>query len=621
MKYSPLSQITKNNVRNLKVAWRWTSADREIQMSNPTLRSPRHEDTPLMVNGVLYTVTPLGIVAALDPGTGEQRWSYDPEVYATGKPGNSGFIHRGLAYWTDGTIERVLHGTNDAYLISIDPRTGRPDPAFGQDGKVDLMDGIPRAVRATNFAGRRPLVAGDVVVVGNAILDPVRTRAMPPGYVQAFDVRTGARRWTFHTVPQEYEFGYDTWLAGSAEYTGNTNVWAGISYDPKLDYVYLPVSGATHNMYGGHRPGDNLFAESLVCVNAKTGERVWHFQLVHHGVWDYDVPAQPILGDIIVDGLRIKAVMQLSKQGFTYVFDRATGEPVWPIEERPVPQSTVPTERTSPTQPFPTKPPSFELQGTTEDNLIDFTPELRAQALEQLQHFDYGPLYTPPSEKGTLYLPGLFGGANWGGGSFDPETGILYVPSRMTPLVARATASLYGLLLGGPQSTSDRPRGRSASGGADLRDMMTIDGLPLFKPPYTKVTAIDMNAGELIWSAPIGNGPRNHPLLQDLDLPPLGDEIHRMGVLLTKTLLFVNVQRLSSLGSYVAPAWAEWGDPDMDRKLIYVFDKESGDHLHTIELDSLSAAPPMTYLRRGKQYLVVAAGGAETSEIVALSLP
>ena len=348
MKYSPLSQITKNNVRNLKVAWRWTSADREIQMSNPTLRSTRHEDTPLMVNGVLYTVTPLGIVAALDPGTGEQRWTYDPEVYATGKPGNSGFIHRGLAYWTDGTIERVLHGTNDAYLISIDPRTGRPDPAFGQDGKVDLMDGIPRAVRATNFAGRRPLVAGDVVVVGNAILDPVRTRAMPPGYVQAFDVRTGARRWTFHTVPQEYEFGYDTWLAGSAEYTGNTNVWAGISYDPKLDYVYLPVSGATHNMYGGHRPGDNLFAESLVCVNAKTGERVWHFQLVHHGVWDYDVPAQPILGDIIVDGLRIKAVMQLSKQGFTYVFDRATGEPVWPIEERPVPQSTVPTERTSP---------------------------------------------------------------------------------------------------------------------------------------------------------------------------------------------------------------------------------------------------------------------------------
>ena len=339
-KYSPLSQINKDNVRELQVAWRWPSADREIQLANRRLRSTRHEDTPLMVNGVLYTVTPLGIVAALDPATGEQLWLYDPESYSSGKLGNSGFIHRGLAYWTDGTDARILHGTNDAYLISIDARTGRPDGDFGSGGRVDLAEVILHAVRATNFMGRRPLVAGDVVVVGNAILDPTRSKEMPPGYVQAFDVRTGARRWTFHTVPQEYEFGYDTWLDGSAEYTGNTNVWAGISYDPELDYVYLPVSGATYESYGGHRPGDHLFAETLVCVEAQTGERVWHFQVVHHGLWDYDLPAQPVLADLTVDGREVKAVIQLTKQGFAFAFDRATGEPVWPIEERPVPQST-----------------------------------------------------------------------------------------------------------------------------------------------------------------------------------------------------------------------------------------------------------------------------------------
>ena len=508
-----------------------------------------------------------------------------------------------------------------AYLISIDAATGRPDATFGQDGKVDLMTDIPRAVRATNFAGRRPVLAGDVVVVGNAILDPVRTREMPPGYVQAFDVRTGALLWTFHTVPKEYELGYDTWLDGSAEYTGNTNVWAGISYDPDLDYLYLPVSGATHNTYGGHRPGDNLFAESLVCLEAQTGRRVWHFQIVHHGVWDYDLPAQPILGDITVDGRRIKAVMQLSKQGFTYVFDRATGEPVWPIEERAVTQSTVPHERTSPTQPFPSKPTPFTLQGAIEDNLIDFTPELRTQALDQLQAFEHGSLYTPPSEAGTLFVPGLFGGANWGGGAFDPETGVLYVPSLMMPTMGRATGSTYDLLLGDSQGARARSARRRAPGGVNLRDMLTIDGLSIFKPPYTQVTAIDMHAGELLWSTPVGNGPRDHPLLRDLDLPPLGDQIHRTGVLLTETLLFVNAQRLSSLGTYVPPAWAEWGDPDMDRKLLYAFDKVSGDLLHTIELDGLSVAPPMTYLHGGKQYIVAAAGGAETSEIVALSLP
>ena len=415
-KYSPLSQISAENIHELEVAWRWQSPDREIQMSDPLMKSTRHEDTPLFIDGVLYTVTPLGMVAALDPATGATRWLYDPQVYKNGKPANSGFIHRGLAYWTDGTQERILLSTNDAYLYSLNARTGTLDPAFGENGRVDLTVGIRDAVRTRNFMGRRPQVAGDIAIVGNSISDPTATKRMPPGDVKAFDIRTGKLLWTFRTVPREFEFGYDSWLEGSAEYSGNSNVWAGITYDPELDYVYLPVSGPTNDAYGGHRPGDNLFSSALVCVEAKTGERVWHFQAVHHGLWNYDLPAQPVLGDITVDGRRIKAVMLVAKHGFVFTFDRQTGEPVWPIEERPVPQGNVPGEWYAPTQPFPTKPPTFALQGSTEENLIDFTPELKKQATDQLQQFVHGPMFMPPSEKGTLYVPGMSGGANWGGG-------------------------------------------------------------------------------------------------------------------------------------------------------------------------------------------------------------
>jgi quinoprotein glucose dehydrogenase len=546
LKYSPLDQINKKNINDLRVVWRWASADQEYQRANPAMRSTRHEDTPLMVNGVLYTVTPLGMVAALDPATGQQRWLYDPEVYKAGKPGNSGFIHRGLAYWTDGTVERVLHGTNDAYLISIDARTGRPDAAFGTGGRVDLTEVIPRAVRSTNFMGRRPLVAGNVIVVGNAILDPTRTKEMPPGYVQALDVRTGKRLWTFHTVPKPGEVGHDTWLDDSAEYSGNTNVWAGMTYDPELDYVYMPVSGPTNEFWGGNRLGNSLFAETLVCVEAKTGRRVWHFQIDHHGLWDYDLPAHPILGDITVGGRRIKAVIQVTKQGFTFAFDRKTGAPVWPIEERVVPQSTVPGERTSPTQPFPTRPPSFSLQGATEENLVDFTPSLKRQALENLKQFVHGPLYTPPSEKGTLSLPGMFGGANWGGGAFDPETAVLYVPSRMTPSLYRGAPLPDPRAPGAAAGRGASPGAGGGAPGVNLNSLMRIEGLSIFKPPYSKLTAIDMNKGEILWETPIGNGPRHHPLLRDLRLPPLGDAIERLGVLVTKTLVFVNAQRLES---------------------------------------------------------------------------
>ena len=612
-KYSALGQITADNVKDLQIAWRWAAADHQVQASNPLWRTSRNADTPLMVNGVLYTVTGLGVIAALDPATGQTRWVYDAESYKStdARPAGVGFTVRGLAYWTDGKAERLLHATSDAYLISVDAKTGKPDTAFGNGGKVDLTTDIHDAKRTVNIVGRPPTVAGNVVVAGSLIDSQAPNKEMPPGDVKAFDVRTGRPLWTFHEVPRPGEAGYETWLEDSATYSGNANVWAGITYDPELDYLYLPGSSASNDYYGGLRPGDNLFADTLVCVEAKTGKRVWHFQTGHHGLWDYDLPTHPILGDITVDGRRIKAVIQVSKQGFTYVFDRKTGAPVWPIVEKPVPQSTVPRERTSPTQPFPTKPPPYELQGATEASLIDFTPELKKQAFELLKNFEYGPLYTPPSLKGTLLVPGVFGGVNWGGAGFDPETGLLYVPSIMSPSLSR-------LAPGDPKRTNHLYR--TGGPGVGLEKAM-IDGLSIFKPPYSRVTAIDMNKGAHAWMQPLGNGPRNHPLLRDLKLPPLGDQIYGGSVLVTKSLLFVSVTRLQFNGIPKPPPWAQWGDPDADRKIIYVFNKQTGKLLRAIEMDGLSAAAPMTYMQGGKQYVVVAAGGGPTSELVAFSIP
>lgn len=600
-KYSPLAQINKDNVQDLRVAWRWPFADRALQESNPLLRTTRTEETPLMVNGVVYMVTGIGLVAALDPATGQTRWVYDPQGYKAGKHPQASFVRRGLAYWSDGTEERLLVGTEDAYLVSIDARTGQPDPRFGDRGKADLTVGIRDVIRAENFTSRRPLVAGNVVVVGSSIQDHVAKKEEPPGYVNAFDVRSGKRLWTFHTVPRAGEVGYDTWQDDSAEYTGSTNVWGGSVYDPELDYVYLATSTPTNNYYGGHRLGNNLFAESLVCLEAKTGKRVWHFQAVHHGIWDYDFPTHPILADITVNGRRIKAVVQVSKQAFTYVFDRKTGEAVWPIEERPVAASNVPGERASATQPFPTKPPPFDLQGATEANLIDFTPELRKQALERLRALEHGPLFTPPViTRKLVMVPGVAGGANWGGAGFDPETGALYVPSRMSP-------SVFQLVTVDPKQGNMRYIRGAFDGVAG-----TLDGLPLFKPPYTRVTALDLNRGEHLWTAAVGNGPRHHPLLKGLNLPPLGDENQNgTSVLVTKTLLFVTAR----------PAATKWHDPDASRKLIYVFDKQSGALVRTIEMDGAAAAAPATYMHRGKQYVVTAVGSGPASELVALSLP
>ncbi len=610
-KYSPLTQINKDNVARLAVAWKWATADKAIQASDPAWRASRNEDTPLYAKGTLYTVTPLGLVAAIDPANGTTRWVYDPESYKTGRPTNVGFTNRGMAFWSGGGKDRLMVATPDAYLLAIDTATGKPDPAFGVNGKADVMQGIPKATRATNLAGRRPLVAGDVIVVGSTISDGAANMdANPPGYVNAFDARTGKLAWTFHTVPKKGEKGYETWLEGSADYSGNANVWGGMAYDAALGYVYLATSTPTNDYYGGHRPGDNLFGESIVCLNARTGAYVWHFQAVHHGLWDYDFAADPILGDITVNGRKVAAVIQVSKQAFTYVLDRRTGTPVWPIEEKAVPQSRVPRERTSATQPIPSRPPAFDLQGTTEDNLIDFTPQLKAQALEKLRLFEFGPLFTPPSEKGTIVLPGMFGGANWGGAGFDPTTGTLYVPSRMYPSVERVAAQ-------DPKRTNLLYRGGGA--GPSVDDAV-IDGLPIFKPPYSRVTALDLNSGTRRWMAPLGNGPREHPLLKSLKPGPLGDQIHGGSVLVTSTLLFVSVTHLQYNGQPNPPKWAAHGDRNMAQKAIHVFDKASGALLHTIEYP-MGAAAPMTYLHNGKQFIVFAAGGGEQCELVALALP
>ncbi len=593
-KYSALDQIHAGNVSGLRVAWRWTSPDNASARANPDLLPGGYEDTPLMVNGVLYTITGLGVIAALDPGTGRTLWTYDAEAWKNGRPTNLGFEHRGLSYWTDGTDARIISGTHDAYLISLDAKTGIPDPKFGVNGKVDAIAGLPYALRTRNYTiSSTPVVVKNVIVHGASISDGAQNKEAPRGDISGYDIRTGRKLWTFNSVPRPGEFGNETWENDAWSYTGNTNVWSMISVDETLGYVYLPFGTPTNDYYGGHRKGNNLFGESLVCLDATTGKRVWHFQAVHHGLWDYDFPAAPILGDITVEGRRIPIVAQVSKQAFVYVFDRRTGTPVWPIEERPVPQSTVPGEQTSPTQPFPTKPPAFDRQGFTEDDVIDFTPELKARALEMLKPYRLGPLFTPPSENGTVQLPANGGGANWTGAAFDPETGRLYVPSSTNPFLVQ-------IVKGDPARGNLQYRRGNAT-------LPTIDGLRLVKPPYGRLTAYDLNAGTIAWQIPVGNGPRNHPLLKHLNLGPLGSG--RGSVLLTKTLLFVGIRGGDRAGDAPEPT------------TLQALDKTTGRSLWSGELPTAPVASPMTYLHQGQQHVVVAVGGGQTAELVAFALP
>jgi quinoprotein glucose dehydrogenase len=594
-KYSPLTQIDRTNVAKLKVAWRWNSIDNPI-LQRRELKPGPNESTPIMVEGVLYTPTGLSQVAALDAATGQLRWAYNPESY--------GSVHRGVAYWegareAGGRDRRILIPTSDAYLIALDAATGRPIPTFGENGRVDLTKGLRRPVDRKLVSNTSPpVICGDVVVVGGSVDDFQDVREMPPGDVRGFDVRTGRQLWTFHSIPQEGEFGNDTWKDGSWKYAGGTNVWTVMSYDPELGYVYLPFGTANDDWYGGHRPGDNLFSESLVCLDAKTGKRVWHYQMVHHGLWDYDLPCAPNLLDVTVEGKRVKAVAQVTKQAFCFVFDRVTGRPLWPIEERPAPPTSMPGDRASPTQPFPTRPAPFDRQGLSEDDLIDFTPELRREAKEILATWVHGPLYTPPVRKRTILMPGWVGGASWAGASADPETGILYVPSITNPMWLQLEKPTS------PTATVDFKIGDSGEKVDGPR------GLPLSKPPYGRITAIDLNTGDHRWMTPLGDGPRDHPALQGLNLPRLG--LWRRGYTITTKTLLLTLQEGSWFSS----------EPPPYPPRLRAFDKATGELLAEIDVPAHATGAPITYETGGKQYLAFPAGGGIfPPELITLSLP
>ena len=614
-KYSSLDQINVSNVKNLKIVWRRPAVDPELTQKYPKLTATNYyRATPLIADGQLYMQNGLGFAQALDAATGNVRWTQEPLTNdlqgLVGSPPS-----RGVAYWRDPRTSSSAGTTADAadgdriltvrrnYLFALSAKTGRPYSDFGDNGKVDLSIGLRPPVGQYTWAGA-PLVVRDVVVIGASGQDFPRRKQASPGDVRAYDVRTGKLRWTFNVIPRPGEFGNETWEDDSWSYTGNTNLWSMIRADPDLGYVYLPLSSPTNDWYGGHRLGDNLFSDTLVCVDAETGKRIWHFQMVHHDLWDYDLPAAPILADITVDGARIKSVVQLTKQGFAFVLDRVNGRPVWPIEERPVPQSTVPGEKTSRTQPFPTKPPPFTRQGLTENDLIDFTPELLAEAKAIANQYLLGPLFTPPpvvgGKKGTLQVPSWVGGADWNGGAFDPETGRLYVPSIQA-------ATISALTEGDPKNTDFRYLNPYSAGERDIRGPQ---GLPLLKPPYGTIAAIDLNRGEIVWNVPNGEGPRNHPLLKHLNLPPLGQP-GRAGPVLTKTLLFVGE------GDSIAAVTPPGGGGTKFR----AYNKASGAVVWETELDAGTTGSPMTYSIGGKQYIVVAIGSTtHPAELVAFAL-
>jgi quinoprotein glucose dehydrogenase len=600
-RYSPLDQINADNVAQLEVAWTWSF--RNFGTSSETLTT---QATPIMVNGVLYfTAGQRRTVVAADAGTGETLWTWRPDEGERYEQAPRR-IHRGVAYWRDEVgDERIFVVTPGFQLVALNARTGLPVADFGRDGIVDLFDelDIDVAIDPLGVIGNSspPVVANDVVVIGPAFRPGGRVNISNiKGDVMAFDVRSGAKAWTFHTIPRAGEYGYDTWLDGSAEYTGNTGVWGPFSADPELGLVYLPVEAPTNDVYGGHRPGDNLFSGSLVAVDSTTGALVWYQQLVRHDIWDFDNASHPILIDLTVDGRRIPAIVQPTKQAFAYVFDRRTGEPVWPMEEREVPASDVPGEWTSPTQPFPTRPPPFDLQGVTADDLIDFTPELRSEALEVLNEFRIGPLYTPPSlvieggTRGTLTVPGFAGGANWPSGGADPETGYVYISSVTSP-------TTIGLIPNDPEST-----------GVDADYVMggigvpAVQGLRLLKPPYGRITAYDMNRGDIAWQIPNGDTPpavRDNPALAGLEIPPTGSPSHA-GLLVTRTLLFA-------------------GEGPGGQPVFHAYDKLTGEEVWRTDLPGAQTALPMTYQHNGRQFVVVGvrSGSAATAQLVAFALP
>jgi quinoprotein glucose dehydrogenase len=602
-RYLAGGKVNAQSVKSMKVAWRWAMPDNKVWQDNAELRTWVNQSTPLAIDGVLYSSSPMSMVSAIDGKTGKTLWTYDPKAYVEGTPPNLGFISRGLSYWANGEDKRILVGTGDAYLIALNAKTGKPIESWGDKGRIDMTKGLRRFVdRSLVALTSPPIVCGNTIVPSLAVLDsfavgraPMKNH--PPGDIQAFDIRSGKRVWHFEQPPQEGQPGNETWEDGSWKTTGSANMWSRPSCDEELGLVYLPFSTPTNDFYGGHRKGDGLFGESVVALNAKTGRIAWYQQIVHHGLWDYDLPTAPNLMDLTVNGRKVKALAQVTKQGFVFTFDRSTGAPVWPITEKPVPQSSVPGERSSLTQPFPSLPAPFVQQGVSEDDLIDLTPQLKEEAKKILSRYNYGPLYFPPTtdKAGTLQVPGVLGGASWAGAAHSPKTNVLYVPSFTIPFGIKLKKENEGVYdytgtwagVGGPQ------------------------GLPLFKPPFSTVTAIDMNTGKHLWRVPAGKGPVDHPALKDLKLDRVGVPRESF-IALTDDVLFLapegtnSVLGLSSRGNaLITQATADEKEP-----FLYAHDARTGDVLGEVKLPGAAFGALMTYRAGGRQYVVVPIGGA-----------
>jgi quinoprotein glucose dehydrogenase len=608
-RYAPLDQIDASNFNKLEVAWRFKTdnlgprPDFNLQAS------------PLMVNGRLYfTAGSRRAAVAVDAGTGELLWIHRLEEGARADNSSRRLSGRGVGYWTDGKgDERIFYVSIGYQLVGLDAKTGLPLKDFGVNGVVDLKkenDQQLDLVESDVGWNGAPVVARNVVIVGAAHRAGTAPRSMSnaKGYIRGYDARTGKRQWIFHTIPVPGEFGNDTWLNDSWSYTGHTGVWTQLTVDEELGIAYLPVEIPTGDYFGGHRPGNNLFAESLVALNLETGKRLWHFQFVHHPIWDYDVPCAPILANITVNGKAIKAIAQPTKQGFVYVFDRVTGQPVWPIEERPVEQGKVPTEWYSPTQPIPTRPPPFERQGFLESDVIDFTPELKAEAMKIVSQYKIGPLFTPPIARGdggkigTLYVPN---GANWPGGSLDPDTNILYLYSHSLTRVMSMV------------NDSKRSEMNYINGGGE--NALTVQGLPLVKPPWGRITAIDLNKGEIVWQVAHGETPdnvKNHPMLKGVTIPRTGrtggagGSSGGIGTLTTKSLVISGEG-----GVFTAPNGQRGA-------MLRAYDKATGKEVGAVYMPGAQTGGPTTYMLNGKQYLLVAVSGAVVpGEIMAFTLP
>jgi quinoprotein glucose dehydrogenase len=658
-RYSPLDQITAANFNNLEVAWHFKT---DSLGPRPEYQ---FESTPLMAHGVVYsTAGTRRAVVALDAGTGELMWMHSEREGARGVAAPRQLSGRGLAYWSDGREERILYVTPGYRLIALDAKTGIPVASFGKDGVVDLkLDDDQTMDLLTGEVGLHstPLVAGNTVIVGAAHLSGgvPRSKTNVKGYVRGFDVKTGKRLWIFHTIPKPGEYGNDSWEKDSYSYTGNAGVWAQISVDEELGTAYLPVELPTGDYYGGHRPGNNLFGESIVAVDLKTGQRKWHYQLVHHGIWDFDIPCAPIIADIVVNGRTVKALAQPTKQAFLYVFDRVTGKPIWPIEERAVEKGDVAGEWYSPTQPFPLdahgKPFAYDRNGFAHDDLIDFTPELRGQAEKLIERYKIGPVFTPAvvskaeGPLGTIQLAVNNGGTVWAGGSYDPDTHILYVYSRRSPTAlglvkpdpakndmnyvqgsaltgvrasapmgaAPAAAAAAPVVAPGAAQAPAAPGapaggGRGGAGGGEGGPPgLTVQGLPIVKPPYGSISAIDLNKGEIMWQIAHGDTPdnvRNNPALKGLTIPRTG-QAGIIGTLVTRTLLIAGEAQATTAGH---PRGA----------MLRAYDKATGADAGAVLMPAPQSGSPMTYMLNGKQYIVVAIGGGNyPGELIAFRLP